>query len=270
MAKMKIGLIGCGNIASDICEMIRDKAVPASVVALTDIDNAQAEALRERYQLNATIGTLDETARCVDYIAECAAASVVPDIIDAAIRHHVDCLIMSLGGLLEHPEMLEQARRERVNVWIPTGAICGLDGIRAAMQAGLDSVVLVTRKPPRGLRGAPYLQAHGIDIDNISEPLTVFEGTAREAVAAFPANVNVAAALSLAGIGPDKTRVRLIADPAAVVNTHEIHASGPFGELTATMRNRPSPRNPKSSYMASLSACAELAAAAALFAAREP
>ena len=269
MAKMKIGLIGCGNIASDICQTIRDKALPSQVTALTDINIAQAESLRDQYQLNASIGTLDETAASVDYLVECAVASVVPDVLIAAMRYHVDCLVMSLGGLIERMELLEEARRNRVHVQIPTGAICGIDGIRAAMQAGLDEVTLTTRKPPKGLQGAPYLRERGIEVANLTEPLVVFEGSARDAVAAFPANVNVAAALSLAGIGPDKTCVRLVADPAATVNTHEIFAKGPFGELTTIMRNRPSPRNPKSSYMASLSACVEVAAAAALFVTRE-
>lgn len=269
MAKMKIGIIGCGNIATDICIAIQEKEVPAEVVALTDIDMAKAEALRQKYELNATIGTLEETVACVDYVVECAVASVVTDVLQASIAHHVDCLIMSVGGLMSQPEYLEEAKKNRIHVWLPTGAICGIDGIRAAMQAGLESVTLTTRKPPRGLVGAPYLEKHNIDVSNLTEPLVVFEGTARDAVKAFPANVNVAAALSLAGIGPDKTVVQLIADPEATTNTHEIHASGPFGEMTTIMRNRPSPRNPKSSYMASLSASVEVATAAALFAARE-
>ncbi len=269
MAIMKIGLVGCGNIATDICAAVRDKGWPATIAALTDIDVAKATALKQQFQLNATIGPLEETAASVDFMVECAVGSVVPDVLAAAMRHHVDCLIMSIGGLMEHPELLDQARRNEVQVRIPSGAVCGVDGIRAAMQAGLDEVVLTTRKPPRGLRGAPYLASRGIDVEQLVEPTVIFDGTARDAVKAFPANVNVAAALSLAGIGPDRTRVRIVADPTATVNTHEIHATGPFGELTATMQNRPSPRNPKSSYMASLSACAEVAAAAAIFAARE-
>lgn len=269
MVNMRIGLVGCGNIASDICAAVcdRNRAIPAEVTALHDVVLSQAEALRSKYQLNATVGTLREVAASADFLVECAVAAVVPEVVEAAIEHRVDCLVMSLGGLIDRPELIERAARSRVHVRIPTGAICGIDGIRAAMQAGLDSVTLTTRKPPAGLRGAPYLTKHGISVDNLTEPLAVFEGSARDAVKAFPANVNVAAALSFAGIGPDRTRVRLVADPAAVMNTHEIHATGPFGELTTVTRNRPSPRNPKSSYMASLSACAEVAAAAAFFAA---
>ncbi len=269
MPTMKIGLVGCGNIASDICIAIRDKALPATVVALTDTDVAKAEALRQEFKLDAVIGALDETAAAVDFLAECAIASVVPEVLRMAVAHRADCLVMSVGGLLGQDDLLEEARRNHVHVRIPTGAICGLDGIRSAMQVGLDSVVLTTRKPPRGLAGAPYLRERNIVLEGLKEPLVVFEGAAADAVKAFPANVNVAAALSLAGIGPDKTRVRIVADPAATTNTHEIHATGPFGELTTVTRNRPSPRNPKSSYMASLSASAEVAAAAALFAARQ-
>lgn len=268
MAKMSVGLVGCGNIASDICQSIGDRAVPAEVVALCDIEPSHAETLRDVYKLNAFIGTLDDVAGAVDYLVECAVAAVVPDVVATAVAHHVDCLIMSVGGLLECPDLFDLARDNNVNLWVPSGAICGVDGIRAAMQAGLEEVTLTTSKPPKGLKGAPYLVAKGLDLENLAEPLVVFEGTAREAVKAFPANVNVAASLSLAGLGPDRTRVRIVADPAATVNTHEIHAKGPFGELTAIMRNRPSPRNPKSSYMASLSACVEVASAATLFAAR--
>lgn len=268
MALMRIGLVGCGNIASDICLAIRDKAIPAEVVALRDIDMSQAESLRQEYKLNAFIGTLDELAAAVDFIVECAVPAVVPEVVRVAIAHRVDCLVMSLGGLLEHPELVDAARSHNVTLRIPSGAVCGMDGIRVAMQAGLDELTLTTSKPPKGLKGAPYLVERGITLDNLAEPLVVFDGTAREAVKAFPANINVAAALSLAGPGPDKTQVRIVADPNTTVNTHEIHATGPFGELTAIMRNHPSPRNPKSSYMASLSACAEVSAAAALFAAR--
>jgi aspartate dehydrogenase len=175
---------------------------------------------------------------------------------------------MSVGGLLDNMELYDEARRSGVRVQLPSGALCGLDGIRAAMEGGLHSVTLTTRKPPAGLAGAPYLVERGIDISHLDEPLVVFDGNAREAVRAFPANVNVAASLSLAGIGPDETRVRIIADPDISLNIHEVVAEGAFGRLTAVTENLPSPRNVKSSYLASLSATAELRAAATAFAGR--
>jgi aspartate dehydrogenase len=143
-----------------------------------------------------------------------------------------------------------------------------LDGLRAAREAGLDTVTLTTRKPPKGLEGAPCLVANGIDVSELAEETVVFDGTATEAVQAFPKNVNVAAALSLAGIGPERTQVRVIADPKATVNSHEVVAEGSFGRLRTVTENKLSPRNPKSSYLASLSACAEIRMAAAAFTAR--
>lgn len=265
MGMMKIGLVGCGNIASDICSNLIEKSIPATVVAVNDTNRAQAESLLCQYKLNASIMDLDDLASTVDFIVECAVGQVVPKVVQAAVAHKKNCLIMSLGGLLTQVELLDQARNAGIRLRLPSGAICGLDGIRSALQGGLDEVTLTTRKPPQGLKGAPYLEQHKISVEGLTQELVIFEGSAREAVQAFPANVNVAAALSLAGIGADRTRVRLIADPAATVNSHEIHAVGAFGELTTLMRNRPSPRNPKSSYIASLSACAEVAAAASEF-----
>ncbi len=262
---MKVGLVGCGNIATDLCIALRNGGIHAEIAALTDIDAGQAEQLRKTYDLDAGIGDLEDTVRVSDFVVECAAAEAVHDVIESVIRHRKSCVIMSVAGLLKEPELLDKAKHNNVRVQIPSGAICGLDGIRTAAEAGLDRVVLTTRKPTRGLAGEPYLVEKGIDADKLTEPAVVFEGTALEAVKALPKNVNVAGALSFAGIGPDRTHVRVIIDPDATVNTHEIVAEGDFGRLCTTTENMPSPRNPKSSYLASLSACAELRAAATAF-----
>jgi aspartate dehydrogenase len=265
MAKMKVGLVGCGNIGADLCIALQRGTIPAEIVALTDIDEARARLLLNSFNLQAAICDLDENAATAEFLVECAQPSAVKDVVHAAIRHCRDCLLMSVGGLMEHPELIVEAREKGVDIRLPSGAISGLDGVRAAMEAGLHHVMLTTRKPPKGLAGAPYLVEHGIDIENLNEAKVVFEGTAREACKAFPHNVNVAAALSLAGIGPDQTMVRVIADPRATVNSHEIIAEGAFGQLKTVTENLPSPRNPKSSYLASLSAVAELRRAAGQF-----
>ncbi len=267
MALMRVGLVGCGNIGADLCIALQKGTIPAEIVALTDIDESRAKLLQRSFQLNAAICDLDTNASQVDFLVECAVANVVKSVLDAAKKFHRDCLIMSVGGLLDHQDLLAEVRAENVQVRLPSGAICGLDGLRAAMEAGLHSVMLTTRKPPKGLAGAPYLVEHGINLDNLTEPLLIFEGTAAEAFKAFPQNVNVAAALSLVGIGPIETRVRIVADPRATSNVHEVVAEGAFGRLQTVTENLPSPRNAKSSYLASLSACAELRAAAAAFAA---
>ena len=268
MIKMKVGLVGCGNIGADLCIALQKGKIPAEISALTDIDEARAKVLQRTFQLNAEICGLDENAAQVDFIVECAGSEAVRDVGEAVMRHQIDCLIMSVGGLMEFPEMMEEARLRGCQIHIPSGAICGLDGIRSAMEAGLHHVTITTRKPPKGLEGAPYLVENNIDIKNLREPKVVFEGTTMDAVKYFPQNVNVAAALSLAGIGPVETRVRVIADPTISVNSHEILAEGAFGRLKTMTENLPSPRNPKSSYLASLSAVAELRGAAEAFVSR--
>lgn len=268
MVKMSVGLIGCGNIGADLCIALQKGDIPAALVALTDTDEKKAQLLKRSFQLEAEVCSLEENAGRVDFLVECAVADAVPAVIEAAIRHYRDCLIMSVGGLMQRPDLLEQARARKIEVRIPSGALAGLDAVRAAIEAGLHSVTLTTRKPPKGLEGAPYLKDHNIDLSALKEPKVVFEGSALEACKAFPANVNVAGALSLVGIGPTETRVRIIADPKATENSHEVVAEGAFGRLQTTTLNLPSPRNAKSSYLASLSAIAELRAAARAFEAR--
>ncbi len=266
---MKFGIVGCGNIGADLCIAVQKGEIPADVVALSDVDTERAKLLKRSFQLDAAMCSVDENAAKSDCIVECASAGAVKDVLEAAIRHQTDCLIMSVGGLLDNMALYEEAKKSGIQIHLPSGALCGLDGVRAAMTAGLHTVTLTTRKPPAGLAGAPYLRERGIDLSRLEEPLVVFEGNALDAVKAFPANVNVAASLSLAGIGPRETRVRVIADPDISVNIHEVVAEGAFGRLTATTENLPSPRNPKSSYLASLSAVSELRAAAIAFAARQ-
>ncbi len=265
MAKMRVGLVGCGNIGADFCIALQKGDIPAEISALTDIEPSKAELLLRSFQLSAKICGLEENAATADFLVECADATAVESVIDAAIKYHKDCLILSIGGLMTKPRLLEEARKHNVRVWLPSGALAGLDGVRAAREGGLHSVTLTTRKPPKGLEGAPYLIENNIRLDDLKEPKVIFEGTALEAVRAFPKNVNVAAALSLAGVGPRQTRVRVIADPRATTNSHEIVAEGAFGRLSAITENLPSPRNAKSSYLASLSGCAELRAAAEAF-----
>lgn len=265
---MKVGIVGCGNIAADLCIALQKGSIPAEIVALTDIEPERAKILLRSFHLEAETVDLDENASRVDFLIECAVGDAVKDVLEAAIRHQTNCQILSVGGLMNNIELYERALQSGIQVRLPSGATCGLDGIRAAMETGLHRVVLTTRKPPKALAGAPYLAQQGIDIDNLEEPLVVFQGSARDAVRNFPQNVNVAASISFAGIGLDDTEVRIIADPDATQNIHEVVAEGAFGKLTTVTENMPSPRNAKSSYLASLSAVAELRAAATAFTAQ--
>ena len=260
--KLRVGLVGCGNIGADLCIGLQKGDIPAEIVALTDIDESRAKIFQRTFNLDATVCDLEKNAASVDFIVECAVGAVASAVLEAAIRHHTDCLIMSVGGMMSHADLYDRAQQSGIQVRMPSGALCGLDGVRAAMEAGLHTVTLTTRKPPKGLMGAPYLAENNIDIENLDAPKVIFEGSAFEAVKAFPLNVNVAASLSFAGIGPHDTKVVVIADPEITNNIHEVVAEGAFGRLTTVTENMPSPRNAKSSYLASLSACAELRAAA--------
>ena len=260
MTKFKVALIGCGNIGADICIALQKGNISAEIVALHDIDENKAQVLNRTFHLNAKFCDLETAVSLADFAIECASSSAVENVVRACIKHRKDCLIMSLSGLLYNLDLIKEAKKNYIRIKIPSGAVCGLDGIRSAMEAGLHRVILTTRKPPQALMGAPYIIENKIDLSDIKEPTTLFEGNAFEAAKAFPANINVACALSLYGVGPKDTAVRIIADPTITENIHEVYAEGAFGKLQTTTTNLPSPRNIKSSYLASLSAIAELRA----------
>jgi len=170
-------------------------------------------------------------------------------------------MIMSTGALIDDElfrEISKVAEKTGRKVYIPSGAIVGLDNIKAAAVRPIEEVTLITKKPPRSFEGAPFITRRKINLSALNKPLLLFEGSAREAVKLFPKNVNVSASLSLAGIGPDRTKVKIIADPQTKSITHEIHVKGEFGEIMTRTFNKPFPENPKTSYIAALSAIATL------------
>jgi aspartate dehydrogenase len=169
-----------------------------------------------------------------------------------------DVMIMSTGGLLENPGILRTAEKKGSKVYLPSGAVCGLDGIKAARIGKIRSLTLTTRKPARGLLGAPYIVKKGIDLKRIKKETTIFSGSATEAVKAFPKNINVSATLSLAGLGAKKTRVRIITSPKYRSNTHEVELIGSSGRIYTRCENVPSSENPKTSMLAAFSAIATL------------
>jgi aspartate dehydrogenase len=169
-----------------------------------------------------------------------------------------DLMVLSVGALLDHPEWGELAAQHGAKVYIPSGAIVGLDGVKGACVGQVQGVTITTRKPPKGLAGAPYVEDHGMDVWALTEETLIFEGSAREACKGFPANVNVSAALSLAGVGPDQTRIRIFAVPGGTRNMHDIEVEGEFGRMTAHIENVPSDTNPRTGKLSYLSAIAML------------
>ncbi len=259
---LRIGVIGCGTIGSGICMAIDKGLVKAQLTAIFDRKVEDAEKLREKCQ-NSMPALMEpaEMAKHIDLMVECASQEAVYDVVPLALSLGCDVMIMSIGALADDKllhKIEDLALTNDCRIYLPSGAIAGLDGLRSASMEDIYSVTLTTRKPPRGFAGAPFVLKNKIDLDSITYPTLLFKGPASQAVKEFPANVNVAATLSVAGIGFDKTEVMIIADPNATRNIHEIRISGVFGDMTTIVENVPSPINPRSSYLAQLSAIATL------------
>jgi aspartate dehydrogenase len=198
---------------------------------------------------------IEALADAADIVIECAPSKLVRSIVAPVVSRGKTAVVLSVGALLSNEDLVELARKHGGQIVVPTGALIGLDAMAAAAQGTIHSVRMVTRKPVAGLLGAPHLVEHKIEIESITEPLRVFEGTAREAAKGFPANLNVAVALSLAGIGPDRTRVEIWADPTVTRNTHRIEVDSDSARFSMGIENIPS-ENPKTGKITALSVIA--------------
>lgn len=258
--KIKIGIIGCGTIGAEIAKACQNRLkARMELVAVCDTDQKKAELFNGSLKKKVRILKIDELLRKSDLVVEAASAHVSGDVLKRCVKINRDCLIMSVGGLLGKESLLESARRKGARVYIPSGALCGIDALKAASAGGrIDNVTLTTRKPPKGLEGAPYLKETGLNLSNIKTEAVVFEGSAYEAVRGFPQNINVSAVLSLAGLGPRKTLVKIVTSPEYTRNVHEVEITGSFGRIITRTENIPSKANPKTSELAILSAIATL------------
>lgn len=229
----------------------------AEVLALLDQSEEQGRGLAAELESNPTyFSDVNEflTVPRLEVVVECASQAAVKALGEQVVAAGKTLLLMSSGALLDSQfftGLMAAAEKSGGSVTVPSGAVGGIDAIRAAKR-GLREVTMVSTKKPESLTGAPGFASW--EEKTISEPVTIYEGSALEAVKLFPANVNVAATVSLAGIGPERTKVRVVADPDAPGNVHEISAVGEFGEFQFKLVNRPHPNNPKTSYLAALAA----------------
>jgi len=259
MRKIKVGIIGCGTIGSEIARACQTRLKNSiDLVGICDLIEERAQLLQNSLKDKPPILKLDDLVKRSGLIVEAAGANISADILKKAINGKKDVLIMSVGGLLGNESLLENARNSGVRVYLPSGALCGIDGLKSASVGRIDSVTLTTRKPPKGLAGAPYIVKNNIDLSSIKEETIIFEGTASDAVKGFPQNVNVAAILSLAGLGAANTRVRIVTSPEITKNIHEVEIKGESGNITTRTENLPSKVNPKTSQLAVFSAIATL------------
>jgi aspartate dehydrogenase len=190
-------------------------------------------------------------------VVECAPASALAAICRPMLTAGKRVMVLSAGALLPRPDLIDLAKTHDGQIIVPTGALIGLDAVTAAAEGTIHSVRMITRKPPQGLAGAPYLVENGISLDGLTEAKRVFAGSAREAAAGFPANVNVVAALALAGIGPDRTMIEIWADPAVTRNCHTIEVDADSARFFMAIENVPS-ENPKTGRITALSVLAAL------------
>lgn len=257
MPDIRVAIAGLGAIGRSLARKLHD-GVPGLVLACAAVgDRARAQAFLDREGIACPLVNPDEFPAHADIAVECAPASQLENICRPMLTAGKSVVVLSCGALLPRPDLVELAKAHGGAIIVPTGALLGLDAVTAAAEGEISSVRMVTRKPPSGLKGAPWLERNGISVEGLNEAKLVFSGSAREAAAGFPANVNVAAALSLAGIGPDRTRIEIWADPALTRNCHDIEVEADSANFRLSIENVPSD-NPKTGRIVALSVLATL------------
>lgn len=256
---IKVGIIGCGAIGTQLIKAIKkDFKGKLKLVAVCDKDIDKARAAVGSLKIKPKVLSIDSLIKISDLVIEAASASIAASVAKGALLAGKEVMVMSIGGLVKRKDIFRLANKKKKHLYLPSGALCGLDGIKSASMARISMATLITKKPPQALQGAPYLIKNKINLNSLKKERLIFSGKAKEAIKAFPKNVNVSAILSLAGIGAERTAVKIVCSPKAKVNSHAVVVKGDFGQLTAQTKNLPSPHNPKTSYLAILSAIATL------------
>ncbi len=254
----KVGLLGCGSIGTQIALEIDSGKIPATLTHVFDESKDASSKLVEKLTNKPVIVENPHllSSNPIDIVVEAASQDAVKDVALSVLQNKKDLMIMSVGALLDESvyEILSDACQDfKKTIYLPSGAIAGLDGIKS-VKNDLESLSITTTKHPRSLKGAKFFEKSDINLDSLNSTTVIYQGNAKEAVSLFPANINVAALLSLTGLGSEKTKVKIIADPNTDKNTHHIEASGSFGKMTFTIENFPDSNNPKTSRLATLSA----------------
>jgi aspartate dehydrogenase len=253
-----VAIGGFGAIGKVVAQHLDRGIDGLTLGAVSARDSARAAATMAGLARPVPVVPLASLWEHADLVVECAPAALLRELAEPALAHGRLVMVLSCGALLDNLDLVDLARQHGGRILVPSGALLGLDAVAAAAEGGISSVHMITRKPPRGLFGAPYLEANAIDIDGLSEPKRVFAGTAGEAARGFPANVNVAAALALAGIGPDRTTIEIWADPTVSRNVHRIEVEAEAARFSLQIENVPSSENPRTGRLTALSVIAAL------------
>jgi aspartate dehydrogenase len=256
--KIRVAVAGLGAIGQSLARSLAAGLVPGvELVAVSAKNHDKAGAFVKTLAHTVPVLTIDQLEPVADVVVECAPAALLSDIVTPFLKAGKQAIVLSVGALLFNEHLREVASAHGGTIVVPTGALIGLDAVIAAAEGNIDSVRMVTRKPPAGLKGAPHLEEHKISVDGLTEPLKVFEGNARDAARGFPANLNVVVALALAGVGPENTMLEIWADPTVTRNTHTIHVDSDSARFTMTIENIPS-ENPKTGRIVAQSVVALL------------
>ena len=255
---LRVGVFGVGSIGQYIAKELDAKSINAQLVAITDLEVDKAQAFAAGLGSRPKVVPLYELIQRTDLVVEAAGQDALREFVPKALAASRDVMIMSVGGLLGHQDWFQQAEEKGCRIYVPSGAIAGLDGIKSASMGCVKSVVLTSRKPIAALRGTKYAVEHKLPLDSLTEETLIFEGTAEEAARAFPTTSNVAASLRLAIERNVPVRVCVVAVPGGTKNVHEIRVEGEFGKLAVDVENVPSKANPRTSQLAAFSALATL------------
>lgn len=257
---MRIGLLGGGVIARLFLDHVHGAGGEARVVAIAGRSPAsRARALAGERGVPFVVGAEALVATRPDVVVEAASHDAVREHAETLLSNGIAIIVLSGGALADDAlrvRLERAAAKHRALLYVPSGGIGGLDALKAACAAGADEVSIAVTKPPAAWKDIAYVESLGIDLDALSGAVTLFEGSAREGVPHFPANVNIAAVLSLAGVGFDRTRLKVVADPALRFNTHFIRVKGPTGIIDLRFESVPSPDNPRTAMLACYSALA--------------
>jgi aspartate dehydrogenase len=260
MKNKKVAIGSLGTIGLKVAQKLDDGIDGLQLTSVSARDTERAADKVSSFTNPPSVVAPEALADGADIIVECAPAAVFSQIAEPVINAGKVLMPLSVGALLSHWDLVDKAAETGARILVPSGALLGLDAVRAASEGKFEKVTMVTRKPPAGLAGAPYLTDNNIAIDNLSEPLMVFEGTARDGAKGFPANVNVAAALALAGPGPDNTTLQIWADPTIDRNTHTIRVDANSASFEMKMLSIPTTEKPATGRIVALSVIASLRA----------
>jgi len=254
----RVGIAGLGNIGRVVARAVHRELPGLTLAAAAARRPERAQQFLRELGSGAEVVPIDALASHCNVVVEAAPSSLLRDVATPVLSEGKQLVLLSCGALLSNWDLVDMAKERNGQILVPTGALVGLDAVLAAAEGNIEHVQMVTRKPVESLRDAPFVKEQGLDLDRISDPVRLFAGPVRDAIQGFPANLNVAVALSLAGVGPDRTELEVWVDPALERNAHRIRVSADSASMECSIQGVPSEDNPRTAKITALSVVALL------------